>query len=243
MTNPLTQENSTRSLRLVVDLDGTLTTDAIHSLAPQHGGNMNAKRMLAIWITCLGFAQSSLAEGLKALPYTSVDVSYERTEYDGNINAGGNGININASSDIDRNTFVFAGYGFSETDDFDLFGYDGSIRSSAFSIGLGYHYPLHPKVDLVPTATLSRVTSKARGFYWLTVRKDTAWSVGLKLRSLVTPHIELAGGVDYIYVYDDGDTAFNIGGFFYPVNRLGVGVSYNASDDFQTFVLSTRVVF
>ena len=179
---------------------------------------------------CLIYAQAAWAKGLEQLPYTSIQASYFQLDFDSGLDA--DGIAADVSFDVGGNMFILGGYGSGKTD-------RHQAKFSGFGFGLGYHHALNPTVDLVPTLTYIDATTEFPSYDV----DDTGWSAGLGLRALVSPQIELAGGVEYTDLYNDRDTSYELEAYFYPLDKLGLGVGYDISEDVDTLLLTARVLF
>ncbi len=202
---------------------------------------MGYMRVFVAGVIWLVFAQVSAAKGLERLPYTSLQVSHTWGEADDpDFDFEGNSITV--VLDTGSNVLIFGGYGSAKTDDFPGFGTRGFLMGSVFDMGLGYHYPLSPKIDLVPSISLSDTTTEFKGgFSGIPEENDTTWSYKLAVRALVTPHIELAGGVDYDG--DDDESLFQVGVHYYPTNRFNLGVVYGFRDDVKGWELVGKMFF
>lgn len=209
----------------------------------QYPEHMRAIAFVVVGVSCYAYAAASLAKGLTKLPYTGIEASYGQTEFD-DISVDADGFHLIGFYDVGSDVFVSGGYASAETDEFTVLGVRGSIKGSGFNVGLGYHHALNPTIDIVPSVSLIDATTEFQGgFSGVPDEDDTGWSAGVALRALITPQIEFAGGVDYTDLYDDDSTSFEVEGHFYPVDKLGLGLEYDVSDDTKTLSFVARVLF
>jgi opacity protein-like surface antigen len=201
-------------------------------------------RLLFLVVAAALPANAALAEGLDELPYTGVRASYVTADID-DFEEDAAGVGLGVSFDVGQGVFVQAGYATAKTRDFDILGFRGSIEVSELGLGLGYHHALGPKVDLVPLISVVRAETEVHGDFAALVEgdDDTGWSAGLGVRALVTPSVELSGGLSYVDIYDDGSTSFSVEAFFHPASWLGVGAGYDVADDATTLSFTGRIVF
>jgi hypothetical protein len=129
------------------------------------------------------------------------------------------------------------------SDQFHVFGsfetadFDGGVDMTGFQAGIGFNTPISDAVDLV--ASLAYVNSEVEvpGFSF----DDNGYGLGLGLRAMASPAVELNGGISYA---DLGDgTAFG-GGFLYHFSdSIAVGFSGSWGEDTSTYALNGRFSF
>ena len=102
------------------------------------------------------------------------------------------------------------------------YSYDNSTQTS-FSIGLIPHFPLGNKVDLIIPLNLIYSDYEERGYS----ENDTGFSLGLGIRALVIPSLELGAQLTHTDIYSNDSQTFaasarwHISGLF----SLALGVS------------------
>lgn len=163
------------------------------------------------------------------VPYSYAEISYQSVDFDG----------------ADADGFAFAGsfdfgnqfYGFGEYESIDLD--DVNVDVSGLQLGVGYHYEISPATDLIAELAFvsADIDAGAAG------DDDTGYSLGFGLRSMVSPQVELFGKAEYVNVFDDGDTGFEFGGFYYFGNGFAAGASYENVDDVDGFKITGRYTF
>ncbi len=187
---------------------------------------MKSLKVLVATVLCLVYTQASWAKGLERLSYMGIDVSYGWVDF--NFGREADGPKVDVFFDVGSNVFVLGSYASLKAD-------ESSSKASGYSVGLGYHHALNPTVDLVPTVEFIDATTRSYD--------RTGWSAGLGLRALVSPRIELAGGSKYVDLHGDVDVSFGFSAYLYPLDKFGLGVGYDVSDDAKTVQLGARMLF
>jgi hypothetical protein len=204
--------------------------------------SMNAHPYLAA--AAVLAAGTALAEGPPELPYTGIQASFANINID-DFDNDAEGFELGGSADLWRGVFVLASYSTAKTDDFRVGPLVGSIEVSGTSLGIGYHYALNPRLDLVPVVSWLDAEARFEGDFsaLFADQDDTGWSASVGLRALVTPSVELFGAVDRTDLYDDASTALLAGGVYYVTPHVGLGMSYEGADDSDTLLFTARAVF
>lgn len=204
---------------------------------------MNFRHILFCSALGLFLSQSCFAEGVSKLPYNTLRISYSKINFD-DLPVDADGVNLAGSYDVGSNVFVAASYSTGKTDDFQVLGVDGAVKVTGISAGIGYHFALSEKADLVPQ--LSALKSKTEGsgnFAAMPAEEDTGYSLGLGLRALVIPQLELSASIDYSDIYDDDSTSFGFNAIFYPIEKIGLGVGYELGDNSDVITVGAGINF
>lgn len=182
-------------------------------------------------ISCLALLSLSGA-ALADFDYTFVEASYGQTEFD-DFDVDGDAIGVGGSFAVTDSLHLFGGY---STADF-----DGGVDSNSFQAGVGYRVGLSDAVDVV--GSLAYVTSEVE-FAGVSV-DDNGYGLGLGVRGMATPTLELTGGVSYLDVGDlsDGDTSFGGGFLYHFTDAFALGLSASWGEDTSTYALNGRFSF
>ncbi|MGH8223316.1 MAG: outer membrane beta-barrel protein [Woeseiaceae bacterium] len=186
--------------------------------------------MLRSILVLLAFAISATAAA-EGLNYTYLQASYGQVEFD-DFDVDGDGFGISGSFALTEQFFLFGTY---EMADFDF-----DVEADTFDLGGGFHAPLADNIDVV--ATLAYVyTEVSSGFGSV---DDNGYGIGVGLRALVSPKVELNGGVEYVDLSDSGsDTGFGAGFLFHINDMFSVGLSGSWNDDASAYSLGGRLNF
>jgi Outer membrane protein beta-barrel domain len=181
------------------------------------------------FLLLMGLASAAAADGLN---YTYAEVGYGR-------------INID-NPDVDGDAFGIGG-SFALTDEFHLFGsystanLDFDVDYTQFDLGFGFNAPISDTIDVVATLSYVDVEVGASGFG---SADDNGYGVGVGLRGLVSPQLELFGGVEYVDLNDSGSDTSLGAGLRYNFNEIfSMGLSGAWGDDVSTYTLSGRANF
>ncbi|HEX6928854.1 MAG TPA: outer membrane beta-barrel protein [Gammaproteobacteria bacterium] len=163
---------------------------------------------LALPAAAIG-ADSSMSFDDSNLSYTYAEFGYTDRDFDG---PSADGFDLNASYEVTDLIFVFGGYT-------DLSG-DGD--SSTLELGAGAAIGFTDKLD--GYAKLAYLSNDAG------VVDDTGFGLEFGVRSMVAKNIEVFGDLQYVDIYNDTDTAFEIGGRYWHQSNLGFSLAYIDGD-------------
>lgn len=187
------------------------------------------------FIACLALLPLSGA-ALAELDYSFVEGSYSQIDIDGL--GDGDGFGFAGSYAMTESLNLFGSFESGEID-VDLGAPFGSVGVDIDRIkaGVGFHTPLSERVDLVASAAYLNVD--------LSVIDDSGYEVGVGLRGMATPAIELLGGVSYADAGDiiDGETSFSAGFLYHFSDAFAVGVGGTFGDDMSSYALTGRLSF
>lgn len=176
------------------------------------------------------FGKQTMAEGLREIPYTKLQIAYVRTNFDdSNANAVGYGMG---------GSFCFGDH-FLISELFEKVKTDTDITKLKFGVELSYILHLNTKVNLVPM--LSIIHEKYFHNESALVH-DTGYSVGATHRVLVNPYLEIDGSIDYTKLFEDGLTSYSVILVLYPGKKLGIGASCCVNDDARTLSVFTKLL-
>lgn len=187
------------------------------------------------FLLLIGLAGGAAAQGTQAaqgLKYTFAEIGYGRVYFD-DPDVDGDGFSIGGSYALTSEFHVFGNYGTTEL--------DFNIDATTFELGFGHNRPISNNIDLVATLSYVYVDFDVPGFG---SEDDNGLGVGLGLRALVNPQIELFGGVDYVDLSDSGsDTSLGLGARYNFNERFAVGFGGSWSDDVSSYTLTGRMYF
>lgn len=183
-------------------------------------------------IAALALAGAAHAQ---SFDYNYIEGFYGKVEYD--VPGGdfdGDGFGLAGSFAVADNFHVFGSY---SSVDFDL-----GVDATDFSVGLGYNTPISDTVDVV--ARLAYVSAEFDIPNFGSV-DDDGYAVGVGLRGMAMPQLELHGDVSYVDLggSGSGDTSFGAGFLYHFTESLAAGLSGDWGDDVSSYVLSGRVSF
>ena len=167
--------------------------------------------------------------------YTFMEAGYQHVEID-DFEADGDALALQGS--------------FALNDMFNLVGnyQDGSIDSdfgvevdvTTLELGGGMHLPLSPTVDFVSQLTWVTTELDAGAFGDV---DDDGYGVGAGVRAMVTPQLELAGGINYMDVADEDDTSFGGKVVYHFTDMFAMTGAAQFGDNATTYGLGLRANF
>lgn len=165
------------------------------------------------------------------LSYTSADLRYLVVSVD-EPSVDASGFALAGSWAMNSNVFLTAAYGTVETDDVRLSGVVGSSKTDTLAVGIGGHYPIDARADLVGALTILSAEAQGQGGFRGS-SDDTGWGLEAGVRGRWVPTVEWNAALSYVSIFDDDDTALSLQ-TQYHVSRdwgilAGVGFGSNAT--------------
>ena len=186
------------------------------------------KRFVSL-LLLLGLGGVASADGFN---YTYGEIGYGIVEID-DVDVDGDGFGIAGSFAIADEFHIFGGYSTASLD-FD-------IDYNQFEVGFGYNKPISDAVDVVATLSYVNVEVDVPGFG---SEDDNGFGIGVGLRGMVAPQVELHGGLEYIDLSDSGsDTGFGAGVRYNFNDQFTMGLSGSWTDDVSQYLLTGRLYF
>jgi len=167
--------------------------------------------------------------------YTFMEAGYAHVEFD-DFQADGDALALQGS--------------FALNDMFNLVGsyQDGSIDSDfnvdvdvkTLELGGGMHFPLNPTVDLVTQLTWITTEIDAGSFGNV---DDDGYGLGAGIRAMLTPRLELDGGIDYTDVANEDETAFSGKVMYHFTDMFAMTGGFTVGDNTTTYGVGLRANF
>ncbi|MCK7460518.1 porin family protein [Idiomarina aminovorans] len=189
-------------------------------------------RKTVIALAMLTLPSAALAESPN---WNKVDASYLDTDvgveglgdlsFDG-FRVGGSAA-INPELVVLDNLFIFA--------DFDSISNDDSnadLDVDFLSAGIGSYKHLTETTDLYATVSFERVESEISIPGLSTSDSDKTWGVGIGLRSMLTPKVEVDAKLDYV-AFDEEVVRVNLSAFYHVTKNVSLGLGYETRRETQ----------
>jgi opacity protein-like surface antigen len=179
------------------------------------------------------FSAAGYAQGLS---YNHVDIGYSQYDID-DVDVDGNVIGFGLSVELNESFYAFGSYGLGDLDG--DFGIDADFDQ--LSIGIGYHMPLSPQLDLVTGLSYEYAEVSVDGFGSV---DDNGFGLSVGLRFAASDALELNGGISYVDFGDGGDdTGFGAGALYNFSNNFALGLSASWTDDTSSYGIGGRYYF
>lgn len=181
-------------------------------------------------VMALGLAgQAMAAEGFS---YNVLEGSYLSSDLEG-TSVDADGFAIGGSVEFNRNVFGFASLN-------DLSYENTSIDSNQFTAGVGFHWALNPRLDLVSGLSYERLEAEVANVS----ATESGYGLQVGLRGMVAQNLEVTGGVKYIDLGNGiDDTTLSIGGRYYFTPAFAGGIDVSDNDDGTTWAVTLRYDF
>lgn len=167
--------------------------------------------------------------------WNKVDASYLDTDVgvDGAGELSFDGFRVGGSATIKPdlvvldNLFVFADFDSVTNDDSNF-----DLDIDFLSAGIGSYKHLTKTTDLYATASFERAKFSGSVQEFSTSASENAWAVGIGLRSMLTPTIELDAKLDYV-AFDEELIRFNLSAFYHVTKNFSFGLGYETHRETQ----------
>jgi hypothetical protein len=177
-------------------------------------------------------ATAPFATQAETMDYSYAEFGYVETELEvGDFEVDGDGFALRGSVAFLENFFAFAGY--------EDIGFDGGVDSTTLVVGVGGHWPVNERMDIVGRLGIVNAEVEAGPFD----EDEDGFLVGARLRGVVAPKFELEGGFDYVDVGDSDDTALIGEARYFFLEQFAGGLLLSISDDVTSIGLNVRVTF
>lgn len=167
--------------------------------------------------------------------WNKVDASYLDTDVgvDGAGDLSFDGFRVGGSAAINPdlvvldNLFLFADFDSVSNDDS---GFDLDI--DFLSAGVGSYKHLTETTDLYATASFERAKFSGSVQEFSASASENAWGVGIGLRSMLTPNVEVDAKLDYV-AFDEELVRFNLSAFYHVTKNFSFGLGYETHRETQ----------
>lgn len=183
--------------------------------------------MLRTALTTVLLAMSVTATA-EDFSYTWLQLGYSVIDFD---SADGDGFNLGGAFEISDEFFLFGGYSQADLD----FGID----TQAWNAGFGYRNPIAASTDLFATVSYEYVEVDVPLFGR---SDDSGFGLGVGMRFMPVPAIELNGSINYVDVGDD-DTVLELAGLYNFDPNFSIGLGSAFSDDATSWTFFGRWYF
>ncbi|MGM0430113.1 MAG: outer membrane beta-barrel protein [Pseudomonadota bacterium] len=167
--------------------------------------------------------------------WNKVDASYLDTDIsvDGVGDLSFDGFRVGGSAAINPdlvvldNLFVFADFDSVSSDDSNF-----DLDVDFLSAGIGSYKNLTKTTDLYATASFERAKISGATQGYSTSESENAWGIGIGLRSMLTPSVEVDAKLDYV-AFDEELVRFNLSAFYHVTKNFSFGLGYETHREIQ----------
>lgn len=170
--------------------------------------------------------------------YSYVELSYADVDFD-DISIGSQRYRFAGSFLVIPNAFVTGGYTFERSDSFGFGGANDSLDVTTLNLGVGYRFGLSDTVDFK-----AEVAALRQEFQFDDLKDDdTGFQLGLGLRAVAGPRLELAGKASYVDIFEDYETIVGVSGLYHVSRIFTVSLDLESASQWQSYGLSGRLNF
>lgn len=187
-------------------------------------------RFIGLLLAGVSMSGAAFAQGFD---YSFVQASYGQFDFDG-ADGDGDGFGVGGSVAVSDSFHLFGSYSTAE--------FDFGVDMNTLTAGLGYNMPVTDSVDVVASVAYVSAEVDVPGFGSF---DDNGYGLGLGLRGMATPAVELHGGLSYVDLGggSDGETSFGAGLLYHFSEAFAAGVSGDWGDDVNSYQLNGRFSF
>lgn len=193
------------------------------------------KRLGLLAAAALACGGQAMADGFN-YNYIQGDIVGSEIRGSGDSTSG-EGFGINGSAELGPGWTAFFGIErtrYSET--------GATLKFTPVTIGVGFHAPISPTVDVVAGASFERVKlNAALSGFGSGSTSENGWGLGAGLRGMVGEKVQWGGDIKYRDVGDlKGILAISVGGRYYFTPVFGVGLELS-TDRYDKDALGTTL--
>lgn len=191
----------------------------------------------------LGLLAAPLAAFADGLSYNYLEGGYSKaTQRDGDENdRDADGYYGKASGKIAEQVYLYGDYRHYSTDKV-----AGSYaETDQANIGIGVRFPVAERLDLTVGggASFAQISPKGPSSSLFSDEDDTGYFVEGGARALLTPALEVNGGMRYTKVFDESETTGLVGAVFNFTPSFGVSGGYEFGDSTNAYLVGARLNF
>lgn len=191
----------------------------------------------------VGLMAAPLAAFADGLSYNYLEGGYSKaTQRDGDENdRDADGYYGKASGKIAEQVYLFGDYRHYSIDK--LAGAYAEIDLA--NVGLGIRLPVAERLDLTVGggASFAQISPKGTASSAFGDEDDSGYFVEGGARALLTPALEVNGGMRYTKVFDESETTGLVGAVFNFTPSFGVSGGYEFGDDTNAYLVGARLNF
>jgi len=189
----------------------------------------------------LGFGTQVFAAD-EGFSYNLGEIGYTRSEID-DLDLKGDGVTLGGSVEFAPN--IFGSFNFADVDYGSSAATAGvKIKGTTYSLGVGSHWALGPKLDLVSGVTYEHVKVKGSSGGISASDSESGFGLNAGLRGRAGDQLELTGTIKYVnFGHGADDFTFGAGGRWYFTEAFAAGPDVSHNDDGTHWGISFRYDF
>lgn len=182
------------------------------------------------------FLMSLLASSAAAVAdgpgYSYIQGSYGQIEVD-DVDVDGDGFGVAGSAALTEHFHLFGGYSTADM--------GSGVDVNQLEAGVGYNHPVSDTVDVVLSLAYLSAEIDLPGPGSI---DDSGYGLGVGLRGMLTPALEVNGELQFVDFGDGGDdTGFGAGFLYNFTEQFAAGASGDWTGDISSYQLNARFLF
>jgi len=202
-------------------------------------------KKLLLASTLLALSSASFAEtAAEASPnWKFVEASYVSSTFDDDEDdIDASGYALKSSTTLGDNFLVTASYN-TVSDEMNMYGYDVEITLSQLSVGLGYKYNISQATDIYGIVSYRGYVAEVEAGGAKEDADESGYGIELGAKTMLTPNLEVGGGLDYTSVDGETDTGL-VGTINYAfTTSFSIGAGVTTSSDITSVLATLRLSF
>lgn len=177
----------------------------------------------ALTLAAAGISSAALADAPR---YDYLGVEYASvSDPSGSGFSSDHGYGLNGSYAFTDNWLGGLAYSH-ETADFNILGVNGTASGNAYTIGVGYRFPIASSTDLIPSLSYAHTSTSASAGGASASQSGSGYDLALALRSMLTDKWEVDASVDHNTPIASQNT-IGVGVRYYFTSAIAANVGYS----------------
>lgn len=167
--------------------------------------------------------------------WDSVSLTHQTVDVEGDKLKG---FGFGGTKELAPNAFITGSYA-SASDSY----YGIKVEYNTLSAGFGYKKALSATTDFYGVISYEDVEFKASYLSSSDTGNESGYGLAAGLRSMLTDKFELYGGLKFVDIGEESETALSVGGLYNFTEKFSAGLGLTKTDDADTLAINAVYYF